>query len=108
MLSGRELPGGKHDANFGRIAHKGEINDYWQMIPLPEEAKMLLNKIDPWPQPHQWFAILEDGRMYSMQSTQAQEPSARDMEEIFGAVRPTVSYEYQNGLLVVRNSDLPG
>ena len=54
--------GNKSDA--GGWPARNEIIGFWKMVSFPKLEKM--NKENPWPQPYQWFAFYDDGRVFSM------------------------------------------
>ena len=45
-----------------RFASRSEVIGHWEMVQMPEATRQKVNKLDPWPQPYQWFAFYDDGR----------------------------------------------
>ncbi len=90
---------------LGRFAKKEEIIGFWKLEQLPPNVKNI-NKIDPWPLPHQWFGIYEDGKMYSYMTTKEENLSANQLDEIFQILPSSLVYTFKDGGFFVRNPDI--
>lgn len=69
------------EAQPGGFAAKGELVGYWEMIPIPNAAKV--NKTNPWPIAYQWFGFYEDGTLATMGSSEYKPMTSKDLEEVF-------------------------
>jgi hypothetical protein len=58
---------GNGDSPKLRLAGKSEVVGYWKMVQMTDATRQQINKVDPWPLPHQWFVFYDDGRYNSMQ-----------------------------------------
>ena len=56
--------GGGEPPKF-RSAGRSEVVGYWKMVQMTEATRRQINKMDPWPQPYQWFVFYDDGRYNS-------------------------------------------
>ena len=85
---------------------KSELIGFWKMVDFPARAKM--NKEDPWPQPYQWFAFYENGKVSSMMTDIKADYSRKELEEIFAAFPPAMlpDYEYDGRFVRITNPDI--
>ena len=67
----------------GGAPKQEELIGYWKMEKWPTPDVI---KVNPWPQPYQWFAFYEDGRMLSMMNSTDGNYTSSDLEEIFSSV----------------------
>lgn len=72
---------GDGDSPNFRFAERNEVIGHWRMVQLTEETRQKINKIDPWPQPYQYFAFYEDGRHNFAFSSK--DMTVADLEAVF-------------------------
>jgi hypothetical protein len=94
----------KSDA--GGWPERSEIIGFWKMVDFPNREKM--NKVDPWPQPYQWFAFYEDGRVFSMMTSSDGNYSKKELEEIFEVLPKQGSqyFKYNGKFLILTIPDI--
>lgn len=88
------------------FANKSQIIGHWELVQWPDEAKKKMNKVDPWPSKYQWFAIYENGTMFSMMSTHPEQVNSKKLDELSRMMPSTVSYTLKNDTFLVRHSDI--
>jgi hypothetical protein len=83
-----------------------ELIGFWKKIELPNEDK--INKENPWPQKHQWFAFYENGKIYSMMSDIDYDYSSKDLKEIFKVLpfNKTPNYKLDGQFLTIDNKEI--
>lgn len=96
----------KNNSEFGRFAKKDEIVGCWKLVPIPPEVAQKINKVNPWPLPYQWFAIYNDGRIFSYMSSNDQNLKASELEETFKVIPANMTYEFNSGFMTISYSDL--
>lgn len=96
----------KIDSEIGRFAKKEEIVGYWKLVTLHPDLSQKINKVNPWPLPYQWFAIYNDGKIFSFMSSKDQELTARELDELSKSIPPNTTYEFNSGFLTVSYSDV--
>jgi len=82
-----------------------EIIGYWKLTAWPVQG---MNRVNPWPQPHQYFAFYADGQIVTIMSSMDQTPKPSDLDqvkEIFGDKNPT--YKWYKNFIVVRQLTIP-
>jgi hypothetical protein len=95
--------GNKSDA--GGWPERSEIIGFWKMVRFPKLEKM--NKENPWPQPYQWFAFYEDGRVFSMMTDQDANYTKQQLQEIFEALpKTTPTFKYNGKFMVIVNPEI--
>ena len=94
-------------SEMGGFATKEQLIGFWEMVPLANAKS--INKVDPWPQPYQWFGFYDDGHVVSMQATEQERYSARELEEAFSVLKSrSPTFKFQGGFLVIEYPDIPG
>ena len=83
-----------------------ELIGFWKKVELPNEEQ--LNKINPWPQKHQWFAFYENGKVYSMMSDKDYNYSSKDLKETFSILLTdkTPNYKLDGQFLTIDNKEI--
>ncbi len=92
----------------GHFATKADLIGYWERIPYPENVRKKLNKVEPWPAPHHWFAFYEDGHFMSYMSSNYRELTGRDLEKMFRPLPKNITYEFRDGFVRITYSDIKG
>ena len=93
-------------SEFGGVPNPKEILGFWKMVPL---NKPEINRINPWPQPYQWFAFYDDGSFVSMAKTEGQTLTAKDLKKLFSPVKlNSPRYSWKNNYLIVEYKNMPG
>ena len=92
----------------GGFAKPGDVVGYWQMIPMSAELTAK-NVENPWPLPHQTFAIYANGEMFSHMSTHATDHTPASLDQLHATFPNAVRYAFDaDGFMVVTYSDRPG
>ena len=92
----------------GGFAKPGDVVGYWTFIPMSAELTAK-NTVNPWPLPHQYFAIYANGEMFSHMSTEATEHTPASLDKLHGMFPDAVHYAFNNdGFMVVTYADRPG
>ena len=92
----------------GGFAKPGDVVGYWLMIPMSAELTAK-NTVNPWPLPHQYFALYANGEMFSHMSTEATEHTPASLDKLHGMFPDAVHYAFNSdGFLVVTYTDRPG
>lgn len=75
------------------------------MVELPKKE---VNQVDPWPQPYQWFAFYEDGKVYSMMTSMDGSHTAKELDELFKTLPKsrTPNYTYDGRFMTIDNPDI--
>ncbi len=83
-----------------------ELIGFWKKVDAPELEK--LNTENPWPQKYQWFAFDKNGKVYSMMSTQDDNYSSKQLEEIFTNLPydETPDYKLEGQFLTIDNKEI--
>ncbi len=83
-----------------------ELIGFWKKKNIPDEEK--INKINPWPQKHQWFAFYENGKVYSMMSDKDYNYSSKELKELFNLLPANKTPDFKlNGLfLTIDNKEI--
>ena len=92
----------------GGFAKPGDVVGYWTMVPMSAELTAK-NVENPWPLPHQYFAIYANGEMFAHMSTHATEHTAASLDQLHAMLPKTVHYAFNaDGFMVVTRDDQPG
>ena len=92
----------------GGFAQPGDVVGYWQMIPMSAELTAK-NTVNPWPLPHQYFAIYANGEMFSHMSTDATDHTPASLDKIHGMFPNAVHYTFNaDGFMEITYDDRPG
>ena len=87
-----------------RIAVQDDVVGAWERIPFQQDT---VNSFEPWPLPHQYFAIQGNGRIsWMMASQKAEGLTAHDLVETLNQLRWN-SYEFKQGFALVSYPDAP-
>jgi hypothetical protein len=83
-----------------------ELVGFWKMIDLPNKEKM--NKVNPWPQPYQWFVFYENGKIYSMMNSQDGAYSTKELAQIFEVLPKdkTPNYKLDGQFVIIDNPEI--
>ncbi|WP_346353088.1 hypothetical protein [Azotosporobacter soli] len=99
---------GTQKSDIGHFAKPEEIVGYWELVQWPEALKRI-NKVDPWPAtPYQYFVFYADGKAASIMSTLERKTTRSDLDESNKVLRGAMSYEYKEGIMLIRNAQIPG
>ena len=91
----------------GEFAQPDDVVGYWQMIPMSAELAAK-NVENPWPLPHQYFAIYANGEMFAHMSTHATDPTPASLDQLHAMLPKTVHYAFNaDGFMVVTRADQP-
>ena len=91
----------------GGFAKPGDVVGYWQMIPMSAELTAK-NVENPWPLPHQYFAIYANGEMFSHMSTHPSPQTHESLDKLHAMFPNAVHYQYnKDGFLVVTHTEQP-
>ena len=91
----------------GGFAKPGDVVGYWQMIPMSAELTAK-NVENPWPLPHQYFAIYANGEMFAHMSTHATEHTPASLDQLHATFPNAVRYAFDaDGFMVVTHADQP-
>ncbi|MFA6063386.1 MAG: hypothetical protein WC736_12410 [Gallionella sp.] len=69
-----------------------EITGCWERIDFSDEAKKMLNEIEPWPSRYQWFCFEPDGTLLTYMSTKPANMTAAQLRELFKPLPKTFTY----------------
>ena len=95
------------EASRGGFAQPGDVVGYWQMIPMSAELAAK-NVVNPWPLPHQYFAIYANGEMFAHMSTHATDHTPASLDQLHAMLPKTVHYAFNaDGFMVVTRDDQP-
>ncbi|NRF38325.1 hypothetical protein [Pedobacter foliorum] len=83
-----------------------ELIGFWKKVEFPNEEKV--NKVNPWPQKHQWFAFYENGKVYSMMSDKDYDYSLKDLKKVFSSLpaNKTPNYKLDGQFLTIDNKEI--
>jgi hypothetical protein len=91
----------------GGFAQPGDVVGYWTMIPMSAELTAK-NVENPWPLPHQYFAIYANGEMFAHMSTHATDHTPASLDKLHAMLPKTVHYAFNaEGFMVVTRADQP-
>ena len=91
----------------GGFAQPGDVVGYWTMIPMSAELAAK-NVENPWPLPHQYFAIYANGEMFAHMSTHATDHTPASLDKLHAMLPKTVHYAFNaEGFMVVTRADQP-
>ena len=90
------------NSDAGGPPTKQQLIGFWKMVEFPKKE---MNQVDPWPLPYQWFAFYEDGKVYSMMTSQDNNYTAEDLNDIFTILpsSQTPNYNLQGQFLTIDN-----
>ena len=92
----------------GGFAKPGDVVGYWTMVPMSAELTAK-NTVNPWPLPHQYFAIYANGEMFAHMSTHATDHTPASLDKLHGMLPHDVHYRFNDdGFMVVTRDDQPG
>ena len=91
----------------GGFAKPGDVVGYWAMVPMSAELTAK-NVENPWPLPHQYFAIYANGEMFAHMSTHATDHTPASLDKLHNMLPKTVHYAFNaDGFMVVTRADQP-
>lgn len=91
----------------GGFAQPGDVVGYWTMVPMSAELAAK-NVVNPWPLPHQYFAIYANGEMFAHMSTHATDHTPASLDQLHAMLPKTVHYAFNaDGFMVVTRADQP-
>lgn len=77
-----------------------EVIGCWERINFSEKAQKMLNEIEPWPLPYQWFCFEPDGTLYSLNTSSYSKHTSVSLREAFKVIPKDVTYTIlQKGIL---------
>ncbi len=87
---------------------RNEILGFWKMVSFPKLEKM--NKENPWPQPYQWFAFYDNGKVFSMMTDTDANYTKQELEKIFEALpkQGTPNFTYNGKFIIIVNPETEG
>lgn len=93
------------NSDAGGPPTKQQLIGFWKMVEFPKKE---LNQVNPWPLPYQWFAFYEDGKVYSMMTSQGSNYTAEDLDEIFKTLpnSKTPNYKLQGQFVTIDNPEI--
>lgn len=90
----------------GGPPERSEILGFWKMVSFPKLEKM--NKENPWPQPYQWFAFYENGKVLSMMTDKDANYSKAELQQVFDVFqdkdKPT--FKYNGKFMIIENPEI--
>jgi len=83
-----------------------ELIGFWKKVEIPNEDK--LNQVNSWPQKYQWFAFYENGKVYSMMSSQDYNYTSKELKEIFSVLPfdKTPNFNLSGQFLTIDNKEI--
>lgn len=83
-----------------------DLIGYWKMVPIPNADKV--NKVNPWPQPYQWVAFLENGKVYSMMTDTDYDYTPEMLKQIFDVLpaAKTPNYVHNGQFLTIDSKEI--
>lgn len=92
-------------SSAGGPATAKELVGFWKMIPLPNPS---VNKVNPWPQPYQWFEFTEDGKVYSMMVSSNKEYSKQELRKAFDVFpkKRVPNYKMYGAFVIIDNPEI--
>ena len=99
--------GARAEDDRGGFAQKRDVIGYWTMIPMSAELAAK-NVATPYPLPYQYFAIYQNGEMFSHMSTHATAHTPESLDKLHEIIPHTVHYKFnKDGFMVVTRDDQP-
>ncbi len=100
--------GGQEDSSqsdAGGPPTRQQLVGFWKMVELPKKG---VNQVEPWPLPYQWFAFYEDGKVYSMMTSEDGNHTAKELDELFKMLPKsrTPNYTYDGQFMTIDNPDV--
>lgn len=93
----------KSDA--GGWPERNEILGFWKFGNFPKLEKM--NKENPWPQPYQWFAFYDDGRVFSLMTYKDADYTKQELQQIFEELpKRTPTFKYNGKFMFIVNPEI--
>lgn len=85
---------------------RSEILGFWKMVSFPKLEKM--NKENPWPQPYQWFAFYDNGKVFSMMMDKDANYTKQELQQVFEALpnQGTPTFTYNGKFMIITNSEI--
>jgi hypothetical protein len=98
--------GQESQTQAGGPPNLSELIGFWKKVEIPNEAK--INKVNPWPQKHQWFAFYDNGKVYSMMTDTDKDYTAKELKKIFNvlAIDKTPNYTLNGQFLKIDNKEI--
>ena len=91
----------------GGFAKPGDVVGYWAMVPMSAELTAK-NVENPWPLPHQTFAIYANGEMFAHMSTHATDHTPPSLDQLHATFPNAVRYAFDaDGFMVGTHADQP-
>lgn len=96
---------GKTKSSAGGPATAQELIGYWRMVPLPNSA---VNKVNPWPQKHQWFQFTKEGKINSMMDDENKDYSEKELQTIFEVFpkHKVPNYKLEGQFVIINNPEI--
>lgn len=92
-------------SSAGGPATVEELVGFWKMIPLSNPN---VNKVNPWPQPYQWFEFTKDGKISSMMSSENKEYSIQELHAAFKVFpkNKVPNYKMYGAFVTIDNAEI--
>ena len=69
-----------------------EIIGCWERVDFSDEAKKMMNEIEPWPIRYQWFCFESDGTLSTYASSKPANLTAAQLRDLLKSLPKTFSY----------------
>lgn len=89
------------------ISNKKELVGCYERINFSPEFTKMMNPVEYWDQPYQWFCFEADGKFTSMMSTHHSKTTAKDLRKTLNTLPPVFKYDYVTKG-VIKTEALPG
>ncbi len=74
------------------VTNAKEITGCWERVDFSEDAKKMLNEMEPWPIRYQWFCFEVDGTLLSYMSSKPANMTSVELREMFKPLPKTFTY----------------
>ena len=74
------------------VANAKEITGCWERIDFSDDAKKMMNEIEPWPIRYQWFCFEADGTLLTYMSSKPSSMTSTQLREMFKPLPKTFTY----------------
>ena len=69
-----------------------EITGCWERVDFSDEAKKMMNEVEPWPIRYQWFCFEPDGALSTYGSSKPANLTAAQLHDLLKSLPKTFSY----------------
>lgn len=74
------------------ISNSDEIIGCWERIEFSDATKKIMNEIEPWPLPYQWFCFEQDSTYFTYMSNTPQSPTTSDFRKSIKILPKSFTY----------------